>query len=251
MALDFSVQSLQFRRRNKSGNMSLRYVWDVVSRTDSPARMLIETWGGKPDGYIKAFKTDLQLGKYLSGRVAKGAAGADDTEIELNMIGDEDYVVVGPLVNLGRALEANNHEKAKLRLKITGVDDSWDSDACLNKAVSGIVDYDEESMTCNELNQAMASRVKSTFKRGGNYAENILAINEFMISGEDDMSDVLGGEPVVYKPMDRERIAEVIQLADGLRENMKISPPEVKTPSPDIHIPEPEIIRGTEWGGWA
>ncbi len=50
MALDFSVQSLQFRRKNKQGKMTLRYVWDVVSRTDSPARMLIETWGGKPDG---------------------------------------------------------------------------------------------------------------------------------------------------------------------------------------------------------
>lgn len=252
MALDFSVQSLQFRRRNKQGKMTLRYVWDVISRTDSPARMLIESWGGKPDGYIRTFGTDLLLGNYLSGRIAKGANSAEDEDIGLEMVGDADWKVQGSLKNLGKALEADNHEKAKLRLQITGARDTWDDEACFNKTLFGIIDFDDEFVTCNQLNQAMASRVKSTFKRGGNYADNIISIDEFMTSAKDDLSDVLGGESVAYPPMDRERIAEVVQLADGLREKMVVSRPEVnKTTNPEIHIPESEIERGSEWGGWA
>ena len=252
MALDFSVQSLQFRRRNGQGKMTLRFVWDVVSRKDSPARMLIESWGGKPDGYIRTFGTDLLLGKYLSARIAKGATGAEDDDIDLNMVGAEDYVIVGPLTNLGKALEADNHEKAKLRLQITGADDTWDNDACLNKVMSGIVDFDDELITCDKLNQAMASRVKAAFKRGGEYAAHVLAINEFMISGEDDLSDVLGGEATTYAPMDRERIAEVIQMADGLREKMVTSSTVSHVSDlPKVVVPEPVIERGVEWGGWA
>ena len=72
-----------------------------------------------------------------------------------------------------------------------------------------------------------------------------------MVSGKDDLSDVLGGESIVYQPMDRERIAGIIQVADGLRDKMAVSRPEVKVPEPEIHIPEPEIDRGLAWGGWA
>jgi len=212
--------------------------------------MLIESWGGKPDGYIKEFKTDLQLGKYLSGRIAKAATGAAPDEIELNMVGDEFFKIRGSLDNLGMALEASNHENAKLRLKITGMDETWDDDACINKVLAGIVDVGAPHVTCDQLNQAMASRVRSTFKRGGNYADNILAIDDFMTSADEGLADVLGGEPVEYPPMDRERIAEIIQLADGLRDNMVVSR-TVNTPNPEIHIPEPELVRGSDWGGWA
>lgn len=250
MALDFSVQSLQFRRRNKQGKMTLRYVWDVLSRKDSPARMLIESWGGKPDGYIRTFGTELLLGNYLSGRIAKGADSAEDENIGLAMVGEADWKVQGWLKNLGKALKADNHEKAKLRLQITGAKSTWDDEACFNKTMSGIVDFDDEFVTCDQLNQAMASRVKATFKVGGNYADNIISIDEFMTSANDDLSDVLGGEKVVYPPMDRERIAEAIQLADGLREKMAVSA-VVKEPTSEIHIPEPVIERGSEWGGWA
>lgn len=252
MAIDFSVQSLQFRRRNKQGKLTLRYVWDVVSRADSPARMLIESWGGKPDGYIRTFGTDLLLGKYLSGRVAKGSAGAPEGDLDLDLVGAEDYKVHGSLKNLGKALEADNHEKAKLRLHITGADDEWDEHACLNNTIDGIVDFDDEGITCNQLNQAMASRVKATFKREGKYAENIIAIDNFMTSATNDLSDVLGGEATVYAPMDRERIAEVIQVADGLREKMAVSAFTThREPPPKVIPPEPVIERGAEWGGWA
>ncbi len=252
MALDFSVQSLQFRRRNKQGKMTLRYVWDVVSRTDSPARMLIESWGGKPDGYIKTFGTDLILGKYLSGRIAKGSAGADDMDIGLDMVGDADYKVHGPLTNLGKALEATNHENAKLRLQVVGADTKWDDDACLNKVVHEILDFEDEGITCDKLNQAMASRVRVSFKAGGEYAANIIAIDNFMTSADDDFSDVLGGEATVYAPTDRERIAEVIQMADGLRDKMAVSSSVAhKEPTPELIIPEPVIDRGVGWGGWA
>lgn len=257
MALDFSVQSLQFRRRNKQGKMTLRYVWDVVSRADAPARMLIESWGGKPDGYIRTFGTDLLLGKYLSGRIAKGAAGSEDEDIDLDFVGACNYQVSGSLRNLGKALEADNHEKAKLRLQITGAEDEWDEHACLNNTVDGIVNFDDDGVTCNQLNQAMASRVKATFKRGGEYAKHVIAIDDFMTSAKDDLSDVLGGEATTYAPVDRERISEVIQLADGLREKMgeisveRPEPPGVIPPPPKVAIPEPVIERGTAWGGWA
>ena len=255
MAIDFSVQSLQFRRRNKQGKMTLRYVWDVVSRTDSPVRMLIESWGGKPDGYIRTFGTDLLLGKYLSGRIAKGAAGAADEDLDMDFVGEEKYEVHGPLRNLGRALKADNHEKAKLRLQITGAEDAWDEHACLNNTVDGIGNFDDDGVTCDQLNQAMASRVKASFKKGGEYATHIIAIDDFMTSAK-DLSDVLGGEATTYAPVDRERISEIIQLADGLREKMdEVSverpepPPGVAPPAPPI--PEPVIERGTAWGGWA
>ena len=255
MAINFSVQSLQFRRRNPSGKMTMRYVWDVISREDAPNRMLIETWGGKPDGYIRAFGTDLLLGKYLSGRIAKGSSGADTTELDIRMVGAEEYSVAGPLNRLGMALEASNHEKAKMRLNISGADDEWDSDACFNKTMSGIIDFDDE-ISCDQLTQAMASRIKATFKRGGNYAEMILAMNEFMTSTPDDLSDVLDavtgtGVMTLYDPMDEERIMKVIEMADGLRDNLEVAAHVTKPPPPDLHAPEPVIERGTEWGGWA
>jgi len=251
MAIDFSVQSLQFRRRNGHGKMTLRYVWDVISRTDATTRMLIESWGGKPDGYIKTFRTDLLLGKYLSGRIAKSSMNALDENIDLEMVGDAEYSVIGPLKNLGKALEASNHEKAKLRLQIVGADDAWDSEACFNKTMFGIIDLDDETVTCNQLNQGMASRVKATFKSGGKYADNILAIDEFMTSAKDDLADVLGGEPVSHSPMDGDRIKEIIQLADGLRDKMVASSVTTIESKAEIHIPEPSVIRGSEWGGWA
>ena len=234
--------------------MTLRYVWDVVSRADSPARMLIESWGGKPDGYIRTFTTDLLLGKYLSGRIAKGAAGTKDDDLDMDLVGACSYVVRGPLRNLGRALKADNHEKAKLRLQITGAEDAWDEHPCLNNVVDGIVGFDDDGVTCDQLNQAMASRVKASFKKGGEYASHVLAINDYMISGEDDLSDVLGGEATTYAPMDKERIAEVIQVADGLREKMAVvslEPSPSPSPSRETVISEPVIERGAEWGGWA
>ncbi len=75
-----------------------------------------------------------------------------------------------------------------------------------------------EEITCNQLNQAMASRIKLTFKNSGEYMTHIRAIDEFMVSGEDDLSDVLGTEKMVYPPMDSDRISEVIELADGIRD---------------------------------
>lgn len=252
--MKLSIQSLQLRKINKSGRKTLRMVWDIVSRNDSPARLLIESWGGKPDGYIKCFPTDLVLGKYLSARIAKTAKGATDEELDLVMVGDEEYKVEGCATNLSRTMSAENHENAKLRIKINGSKTDWDEDACLNKTISGLVDFDDSEMSANKLVEALASRVKSTFKRGGTYHEQVLAIHEFMKDVGESFDDVIGtGEVIEYPPMDRERIAGVIQLADNLRTKIDITAPVDKAveTSHEPIPPEPEVIRGEAWGGWA
>ncbi len=251
--MKLGIQSLQFRRMNKRGRKTMRMVWDVVSRNDSPKRLLIETWGGKPDGYIKCFATDLILGNYLSGRIAKSAKEAKDDDIELSMVGDNEYEVIGPATNLMKAMQATNHENAKMRLKISGANEDWDEDACLNKTLYGIIDFDDDGFSRDKLTQGMASRIKSTFKAGGEYQEHLSSIHEFL-NGAGDLSDVLGDEEVddtEWPPMDRERIAEVIQLADSLREKLVTSEPTLKASTTVAHTPEPEIIRGERWGGWA
>lgn len=249
--MKLSIQSLQFRRKNKAGRKTLRMVWDIVSREDAPTRLLIESWGGKPDGYIKSFQTDLILGNYLSKRIAKAALKANDEELDLSLVGDAEYQVEGPASNIKKALEAPNHEVAKMRMEIQGAREEWDEDACLNNTLFGIINFDDPVMSRDNLTQAMASRVKIAFKQRGEYKEHLLSIHDFLKYSGDDMDDVLGGEALEYQPMDRERIAEVIQLADGLREKIVTSEPILKTPTTVIHTPEPEIIRGESWGGWA
>lgn len=251
--MKISIQSLQFRRVNAAGNKTLRFVWDVVSRDDCSPKLLIETWGGRPDGYIKSFSTDLILGNYLSKRVAKAAMGAADNDIELTMVGAEDYIVTGAATNLEKAMDAENHENAKLRLGATAKD-VWDSDACLNKTIFGIIDFDEPQLTANGLVQAMASRVKTVFKKGGTFTEQMIAIDDFMKLPDNSLDDVLAtGEEIDYPPMDRERIAEIIQVADGLREGLSVTVEATVTMEPEpvaVHLNDP-VIRGAEWGGWA
>lgn len=244
-----SVASLQLRRKNKAGRMTLRYVWDVVGREDSPLRLLVETWGGKPDGYIKCFDTDLILGNYLSGRIAKASVGASDHEVSLDIVGDTDFVVSGDKHRLEAALHSENHENAKLRLKISGANVDWDENSCLNHTLSGIVGFGDIAET-NEFTQALASRIRKTFKAGGEFKQHLHSMNVFMVAAGTTLDDVLSEEEEVsHEPMDRERLAEIIQVADHMRSRRSVTRPGTPTEPPVIV--EPEIIRGNEWGGWA
>ncbi len=255
MKLD--IQSLQFRRMNKTGRMTLRMAWDVLSREDATVRCLIETWGGKPDGYIKCFPTDLVLGDYLSKRIAKSASGVvKDEDIDLTMVGAEMYIISGECNNLNKAMDAQNHENAKMRMNIKGIKTTWDEEACLNKTLSGLVEFGDVDVSADTLTQAMAGRVRDTFRNMGGYNEQLISIHEFMQSTAEGLDDVLGdGEAVSYAPMDRERIVEIIQLAEGLREKLIASKPTLTTSTSKSttaeYIPEPEINRGEAWGGWA
>lgn len=251
--MKLGIQSLQFRRANKSGRKTMRMVWDIVSRDDSAKRLLIETWGGKPDGYIKCFATDLLLGNYLSGRIAKSTKDAKSDEIEFDLVGDKEHDVEGSATLLSKAIAATNHENAKLRAKIVGSKVDWDEGACLSNTLYDLTTFDDVELTVDKLTQAMASRVKLTFKRAGSYKEHLSSIHEFM-NVADDLSDVLDPTELAAKSwplMDRERIAEVIQSADGMRNMMIGNAAVVSNPDPVIHTPEPAVIRGESWGGWA
>ncbi len=257
----FSVQSLQFRRMNPAKEKkTMRHVWDILSRDDRPHKLLIETWGGKPDGYIKCFETDIQLGRYLSARIAKSAKGFPDADLDLRLVGEAEFAVGGDEFKLRSAMSTDKDENAQMRLGIKGIPDTWDEAACFDKTLSGLFDFDDPHVVTDTLTAAMAGRVKSTFKPAGSWVEQLMAINEFITAPDNSLSDVLStGAVMEYPPMDRKRIAEVIQIADGLRDKMVTSAmtlpkEEEDEPFDDQSIEavlESEYTRPESWGGWA
>lgn len=75
MGFALTSASLQIRKqktdRKGSSRQTLTHVFDVLSRSDSPVRLLIESWGGYNKGYTKSFHSDAELSAYLERRLVK------------------------------------------------------------------------------------------------------------------------------------------------------------------------------------
>ena len=70
-----NAMSMQVRKANDRGRYTLRYVFDVISRTDSPQVLMLETWGGHNKGYA-ALHGDLSSARnHITRRLTKIAQG--------------------------------------------------------------------------------------------------------------------------------------------------------------------------------
>jgi len=250
------MQSIQLRRINNKGKLTLRFVWDILSREDGPEKLLIETWGAKPKGYVKCFTSKASLARYIKARIAKSTAGSDGSDIDITLTGEDSYTVYNESVDmLENASRTSDAKVAKIRLNIGGVG-SWDEESCLSKTICRALGCSEWRLTANELSQGIIRRVSNSIvnDRKNDWINSIGEAHQFFADEEFAvMDDVMGvGESIKHPIISAEDVRVMINAIDIKQVELEKINKEERTEDDLIaEAIDSAIERPLEWGGWA
>lgn len=251
-----NTHSIQLRKLNDKGRHTLRFVWDIVSRTDSPNRLLIETWGGKAAGYAKQFTNDNAVTNYLAKRLANSTNAEDKLKIGMSDNNIVDIKVIGiDTVNVSDA-DADKSETRlsdhiltlptaqAVRESLQIEDDSdWHDNACLAREFDAIpagMVADSDTMV-----SLMASRIRD--KLGAkDWQDSVVALSTFMTPFASDVMTP-GEKPPDFKFYDPARLDVAIDAANAAdRAPGRVMGPSSKATIEDVLSTDEVILANVE-----
>ena len=222
-----------------------RHTWELIGRTCAPQVLLVETYGGYPKGYVKAFNCQADAHSYIRARLAKKGY------VKPGEQPDGDHIVEWGMQVPGETFHLTDQRHVS-DINVSSGEHEWDSTRLIWKDIRDRYMRRQKrkkatrfEVSTQEFAQEVLNRVAETCtSEAGKLKEFVREINSFV------QPEGMGG--ALYEPLascltiwaDIPEVEAEILESSALLKNVD----EARKKRPVEKKPEPQYAR---WGAWS